>query len=123
MSAWITIDHPAPHQLRLVLRQAWGEVTRFLFFVLLLAGALLLLVPQARTTPAPLLGLVGTAIAWCAIAGSARECYLFDRAARTVHIQRGSLLGRSDKLASLKEVGVVQQAERGRTTIGACWNS
>jgi hypothetical protein len=113
MSASITIDHPAPHQLRLVLRQGSGEVTRFLFFVLLIAGALLLLVPQARTTPAPLLGLVGVAIAWCAVSSSAHESYLFDPTARTAHVQRSSALWRSNELVSLEAVRAVQLAVRG----------
>ena len=45
--------------------------------------------------------------------GSAREVYLFDRAARAVRVQRVSLLGRSEELLSVEEVITVQQAVRG----------
>ena len=45
--------------------------------------------------------------------GSAREVYLFDRAARAVRVQRVSLLGRSEELLSVEEVITVQEAVRG----------
>jgi hypothetical protein len=109
----MTVDQPAPHEVRLVLRQDWGEVTRFMLFVLVLGGALFLIMPEARTAPAPLLGLVGAAIAWCAVAVTAEERYLFDRADRTVRVRRVSLLGRSEEGRSLAEVCAVQQAVSG----------
>jgi hypothetical protein len=63
----------------LVLRQDWAELTRFLLFILVVAGAIFLLMPEARSQPAPLLILVGAAVAWCVVAGTAEERYLFDR--------------------------------------------
>lgn len=113
MGVRLTVDQPAAHQIQLLLRQDSGEVAQFLLFVFVIAGALFLLTPQVRSSPAPLLGLVGAAVAWCAVARSARECYLFDRAARTVRLERVSLLGRSDELLSIQEVAAVQQALRG----------
>jgi hypothetical protein len=113
MAARISIDQPASHQMQLLLRQDSGEIVRFLLFVLLIAGALFVLIPQVRSSPAPLLGLVGVAIAWGAIAASASECYLFDRTARTVHIERLSLLGRTEKLVSIQRAVAVQQVVRG----------
>ena len=113
MGARVTIDQPAPHQIQLVLRQDSAEVARFMLFVLVITGALLLLVPQARSSPVPLLGLVGAAVGWCVVAGSAREVYLFDRAARAVRVQLVSLLGRSEELLSVEEVITVQQGVRG----------
>src|SRR5687768_4717893 len=101
MGAQISIEQPAPHQIQLVLRQDSGEVARFMVFVLVIAGALFLVMPQARSEPALLLGLVGVAVAWCVVAASARELYLFDRSARTVRVRRVSLLGRSDELLSI----------------------
>src|SRR4030095_12431973 len=68
MGARVTIDQPAPHQIQLVLRQDSAEVARFMLFVLVITGALLLLVPQARSSPGPLLGLVGAAVGWCVVA-------------------------------------------------------
>jgi hypothetical protein len=56
MGARVTIDQPAPHQIQLVLRQDSAEVARFMLFVLVITGALLLLVPQARSSPVPCLG-------------------------------------------------------------------
>jgi len=113
MSAAVAIDQPAPHQIQLLLRQDSAEVTRFMLFVLIIALAFFLLMPQACSSPVPLLGLVGAAVGWCAIAGSAREVYLFDRAARTVRVQRISLLMRFEEFLSVQEVVAVQQAVRG----------
>jgi hypothetical protein len=102
MSAGVAIDQPAPHQIQLRLRQDLAEVTRFMLFVMVIAVAFFLLMPQARSSPVPILGLVGAAVGWCAIAGSAREVYLFDRAARTVRVQRISLLGCFEEFSLLK---------------------
>ena len=113
MSAGVAIDQPTPHQIQLLLRQDSAEVTRFMLFILVIVVAFFLLMPQARSSSMPLLGLVGAAVGWCAVASSAREIYLFDRAARTVCVQRISLLGRFEEFFSVEEVVAVQQAVRG----------
>jgi hypothetical protein len=113
MGARIIIEQPTSDQLQLLLRQDFGEVMRFLFFVLFTAGALFVLIPQVRSWPAPLLGLLGGGIAWGAIAASASECYLFDRTARTLRIERLSLLGRTEQLISIQRAVAVQQVVRG----------
>src|SRR5215510_11705728 len=110
MSAGVAIDQPTPHQIQFLLWQDSAEVPRFMLFVLVIAVAFFLLMPQARSSPMPLLGLVGAAVGWCAVAGSAREVYLFDHAARTVRVQRISLLGRFEEFFSVEEVVAVQQA-------------
>src|SRR5215813_11527946 len=73
MSAGVAIDQPTPHQIQFLLWQDSAEVPRFMLFVLVIAVAFFLLMPQARSSPMPLLGLVGAAVGWCAVAGSARE--------------------------------------------------
>ena len=40
--------------------------------------------------PAPLLALIGAAVTWGAVARTAHDGYLLDRAARTIHVRRVS---------------------------------
>ncbi len=113
MGVRISIDQPMPHQIQLQLRQDSGELVRFVVFVLAVIVALLLLMPQARTSPAPYAGVLAVALGWCLVAATAREAYLFDRMAETVSVQRSSLLWTSGKLLSVTDVAAVQEALSG----------
>lgn len=113
MSTRVATDRPRKNQLRAVLRQGRGEVATFIFFVLAIIGALLLFVPQASSVSTPLLALGGVAVAWCLLALSATESYVFDSEARTVTVQRAWMLGKSRLLLSIPSVLAVHQVVRG----------
>jgi len=108
MSTRVATDRPRKTQLRVVLRQGRGEVATFIFVVFAIIGALLLFVPQANHVSTPLLALVGVAVAWCVLALSATESYLFDSEARTVTVQRAWLLGNSRLVLAIPSVVAVR---------------
>lgn len=113
MGSLASIHQPTPNQVQLRLRQNSVELVRFVVFVLSVVGALLLLMPRARTSPASYLGAVGVAFGWSLIAATAREAYLFDRMAQTVSVRRSLLFWTSGKLLSMTEVAAVQEALSG----------
>jgi len=113
MSTRVATDRPRKNQLRVVLRQAHGEVATFIFFVLAIIGALLLFVPQPSHLSAPLLALAGVAVAWSALTLTASETYLFDSEARTVSVHRAWLLGNVRQVLAIPSVQAVQQVVRG----------
>ena len=62
--AQVTIERPTPARVRIAMREGGGGLVSFVVFVLVLATALYMLMPEARARPAPLLGLLAVASVW-----------------------------------------------------------